>query len=73
MMLAYHVELSPDDNDTWLVLCPSLPMVASFGETRQEALLQARNAIETALGSMIADGEVIPPADESGTWSGCRC
>lgn len=66
-MLTYHVELTPDDNDTLLVLCPSLPMVASFGETREEALRHAKDAIETALGSMIADAEEIPPSDRSGT------
>ena len=66
-MLAYHVELTPDDNDTLMVRCPSLPMVVSFGDTADGALTQARNAIETALASMIADGETIPPADSEGT------
>jgi len=66
-MLAYHVELTPDDNETLLVLCPSLPMVATFGETREAALAHARDAIETALASMIADAEDIPPADSAGT------
>lgn len=66
-MLAYHVELTPDDNGTLLVLCPSLPMVASFGETREDALSHARDAIETALASLIADAEDIPPADRAGT------
>jgi len=65
-MLAYHVELTPDDNDTLLVTCPSLPMVASFGETQEDALLHAKDAIETALASMISDGEEIPPADREG-------
>ena len=66
-MLTYHVELTPDDNDTLLVLCPTLPMVATFGETRETALHHAADAIETALGSMIADGEEIPPPDRTGT------
>lgn len=66
-MLAYRVELTSDDNETLLVLCPSLPMVATFGETRDAALLHARDAIETALASMIADGEDIPAADTDGT------
>ena len=66
-MLAYHVELTPDDNDTLLVTCPSVPMVASFGDDRESALRHARDAIETALASMIADGESIPPSDATGT------
>jgi antitoxin HicB len=65
-MLAYHVELTPDDNDTLLVTCPSLPMVVSFGADREDALRHARDAIETALASMIADGEDIPPSDPAG-------
>jgi len=66
-MLAYRVELTPDDNETLLVLCPSLPMVATFGDTRDAALLHARDAIETALASIIADSEDVPPADTEGT------
>ena len=66
-MLTYHVELEQDDNATLFVSCPSLPMVASFGENREDALLHARDAIQTALASMIADGEEIPPADNAGT------
>jgi len=59
--------MTPDDNDTLMILCPSLPMVASFGTTHDEALVQARDAIETALASMIGDGEIIPPGDTAGT------
>jgi antitoxin HicB len=66
-MLAYRIEITPDDNGTLLVLCPSLPMVATFGETRAEALRQARDAIQTALASMIADGEALPAGDSEGT------
>ena len=60
MMLAYHVELTPDDNGTLLVTCPKIPMVAAFGETTEAALHHAIDAIEVALGTMIADGEPIP-------------
>ncbi|NNM75051.1 type II toxin-antitoxin system HicB family antitoxin [Enterovirga aerilata] len=59
-MLAYPIELTPDDNGTLLVTCPLLPMVATFGETEEEARLRAADAIETALASMIDDGEDIP-------------
>jgi antitoxin HicB len=66
-MLAYSVEMTPDDNGTVLVTCPLLPIVATFGETEAEAKRHAIDAIETALASMIDDGEDIPrpPADPS--------
>jgi antitoxin HicB len=59
-MLDYKVQLTPDDNGTFLVICPQLPIVATFGETEAEALRHAVDAIETALASMIDDAEDIP-------------
>ena len=60
MMIGYRVDLAPDDNGSLLVTCPQLPMVAAFGDTREDALSHALDAIETALASMIDDGEKIP-------------
>jgi len=69
MMLAYRVELTADDNDTFLVTCPDLPVVVTFGETEAEAVRQAVDAIEVALASMIADSEEIPrPSDGPGQF-----
>jgi antitoxin HicB len=59
-MTEYRVELTPDDNGTFLVTCVKLPIVATFGETEAEALHHAVDALETALASMIDDGEDIP-------------
>ena len=67
-MLSYRIELTPDDNETFLVTCPQLPIVVTFGETEADAKAHAVDAIETALASMIDDGEDIPRPDfESGT------
>lgn len=63
-MLSYPITLTPDDNGTILVGCPLLPMVVTFGETEAEARRHAVDAIETALGAMIADGDEIPVAPE---------
>ena len=66
-MIEYHVKLTPDDNGTVLAVCPRLPIVATFGETEADALRHAADAIETALASMIDDGEEIPkPARSDG-------
>ena len=59
-MRHYEIELTAD-GDTWLVTCPSLPEVTSFGETREDALARAADAIEEALAARIADGVEIPP------------
>lgn len=64
-MLEYRIMLTPDDNGTFLVTCPQLPIVATFGDTEEDARRQAVDAIETALGSMIEDGEDIPVPDGS--------
>ena len=65
-MLKYRIVLVPDDNGTLLVRCPSLPIVATFGETEHEARQHAVDAIETVLASLIDDGEDVPPSDGDG-------
>lgn len=65
MTLEYRIEMTEDDNDTLLVTCPQLPMVVTFGGSRAEAMHQATDAIETAIGSMIESGEDIPVPDGS--------
>lgn len=64
-MLSYRIEIIEDDNDTFLVTCPQLPIVATFGETPEDAKVHAVDAIETALASMVDDGEDIPAPDGS--------
>ena len=61
-MLRYPVILTEDDNGTILATCPDLPEAATFGENRDDALLRAIDAIETAIAGLIADCEPIPPA-----------
>lgn len=63
MMFEYRIDLTPDDNDTFLVTCPQLPIVATFGDSENDARRHAVDAIETTLSSMIDDGEDIPVPD----------
>lgn len=63
MMLAYRIVMTPDDNGTVLVTCPQLPIVATFGDSEEEARRHGIDAIETALASMIDDNETIPAPD----------
>jgi antitoxin HicB len=48
-VLRYPVKLSKDTNETILVDVPDIPEAHTFGEDREEALLRAPDAIESAL------------------------
>jgi len=45
------------------VFVPELPSVATQGETREEALVMATEAIEGYLEAMAEDGLPIPPVE----------
>lgn len=59
-MLRYPVTLIEDDNGTILATCPDLPEAATFGADRDDALLRAIDAIETAIQGRMADRESVP-------------
>jgi antitoxin HicB len=59
-MLLYRAKLSPDTNGTILVDIPAIPEAHTFGETREEALSRAVEAVETALMGYIEDRRDIP-------------
>jgi antitoxin HicB len=52
--LAYPIVLTPDDNGTFLVTCPALPEVTTFGVTGDECVRNAVAAIEEALAARTA-------------------
>jgi len=60
-MLAYLIKLTPDDNGTFLVTCPALPEVTTFGETEAEVQRAALGAIEEAVAARISYGERLSP------------
>lgn len=49
MVLIYPAELIPDDNGTVRVQFPDVPEANTFGDSEEEALAHARDALETAL------------------------
>jgi antitoxin HicB len=59
----FEILLTPDDNGTFLVTCPSLPEVTTFGKTEDECIRNAVGAVEEALAGRIARGAEIPPAE----------
>jgi antitoxin HicB len=61
----YSVTIEPDDNGTFLVTCPDLPEVTTFGEDEEDAVRRAADAIEEALAARIARREDIPAPSRS--------
>lgn len=59
-MNTYRVELTPDDNDTFLVTFPDVPGAISCGDTEAEALENAVDALETYFAGLIGDRQDIP-------------
>lgn len=59
-MLRYPVKLARDDDGSFLVTAPDLPEVTTFGQTVEDALVCAGDAIATALQGRITDRREIP-------------
>jgi antitoxin HicB len=64
--LAYSVILEPDDA-AYSVIVPALPEVHTFGETVEDAMNAAREAIELSLEYRRERGDEIPPSDADRT------
>lgn len=61
----YHVVLEPDPGGGYIAVVPAFPGCYSQGETAEEALANARNAILLTIEDMRDRGEPIPdPAGE---------
>lgn len=59
----YEVILLPEDGGGYSVFVPELPSVATQGDTREEALDMAKEAIELYLEVMREDGLPIPTVE----------
>ena len=60
----FTVTLDPDEEGGFVVRVPALPEIVSYGETEDEALAMAKDAIELVLTSRKERGEEIPDGDE---------
>jgi antitoxin HicB len=63
--LSYRVLLRKETEGGFTVIVPSLPGCISYGETVDDAIRMAREAIEAYLESLAQHGEAIPT--EEGT------
>ena len=52
--------LHEDDEGNWVVSVPAIPGCHTWGHTRDEALDNAREAIQGCLESLAATGDTIP-------------
>lgn len=56
----YPLVLTPDDNDTYLVTCPDLPEVTSFGEGVTDAVARGADAVQEAIAARMNSFTDIP-------------
>lgn len=61
--LEYRVVISRGPEDNWLVSVPAFPGCHTFGSTREEALSNAREAIEACLESLAETGDEPPDSE----------
>lgn len=62
-MKKYRVVLVPEAQGGYSVLVPALPGCYTQGETREEALEMAREAISLHIESLLAGGQPVPQDD----------
>ena len=55
-----QVIIYPGEDSSWVAECPSLPGCISQGETREEAILNIREAIEGYIAALEEDGLQVP-------------
>lgn len=65
--MRYPVAIEPgDDSRAWGVVVPDLPGCFSAGDTLDEAIENAREAIELHIDGLLDDGEAVPIAQPVG-------
>jgi predicted RNase H-like HicB family nuclease len=57
---SFTVLIEPNDPDGYLVTCPALPGLVTEGDTLDEAVAMAKDAVEGYLLSLMKRGEKIP-------------
>jgi predicted RNase H-like HicB family nuclease len=56
--------LEQDEDGVYVAICPTLPGCVSDGKTREQALLNIREAIEVYVESLQKHGDAVPPGIE---------
>ena len=71
-MLGYGIDLTPDDNGTFLATSPDFPEVTTFGKSEDDACARAVDAIEEAIAGRMQGRQTIrhPSTQRSATMFG---
>ena len=56
-----QIVIYPGEDGYWVAECPSLPGCISQGKTREEAIANAREAIQAYIGALEDDHLPVPP------------
>ena len=56
-----QVVIYPGEDGYWVAECPSLPSCVSQGESRQDAIVNIKDAIEQCIAVLEEDGRPVPP------------
>jgi predicted RNase H-like HicB family nuclease len=56
-----QIILSPGEDGYWISECPSLPGCISQGKTKEEALVNIKEAIQGYIAALEEDGLPVPP------------
>ena len=62
--MKYRILVEQDEDGKYVAECPTLPGCISEGETRQEAIISVKDAIEGYISSLKKHNEPIPPPIE---------
>ncbi|GAB4021134.1 type II toxin-antitoxin system HicB family antitoxin [Spirosoma koreense] len=65
--LNYRLILTPEPEGGYTVRVPAIRGCVTYGETLEEAIAMARDAIEGCLEVLVEEGQPIPP-DDSNTF-----
>jgi predicted RNase H-like HicB family nuclease len=55
-----QVVIYPGENGYWVAECPSLPGCISQGKTKEEAIVNVREAIQAYIEALEEDGLAVP-------------
>jgi antitoxin HicB len=64
MVPTYTFVFDPDLEGGFVVTCPALPGLVTYGETIEEARDMARDAMEGYIAVLLEDGEPVPGSDD---------
>ena len=65
--MRYPVTMSKDDNGAYFVSFPDVPDAVTFGDTKEEALAHAQDALLTVFDAYIRERKDIPAPSDRGT------